>query len=126
LILFFQDDPVSRERGYARDVLINHLRQFRTTANERRVASLDPPPSYEDVVKQTPQQTPSMPDTPASESADIIVERSVIVNQVDDPGSQPPSYFEAVASLTPSDTVPPYCEEPNIKRSEGITTIQIE
>ena len=139
----FQDDPTSRERSYARDVLLNHIRQFRATNSaERRIASLDPPPSYDDVVKVTLQQSsssdPSTSSSSASEpstssSSDVTVrsssdvsEASVIVNQTDDTSCQPPSYLEAVASMTSSEDSPPYDDEPAVKRSEGVTTIRIE
>ena len=130
-----QEDPAtSRERGYAREILINHIRQFRANAAERRVTPLDPPPSYEDVVKVTP----SYESTTAN---DRMTSAAVDADIFDDAGSQPPSYFEAVASMTSqndcvvvsnnvitvADVSPTLkSDEQNIKRCEGITTIHIE
>jgi hypothetical protein len=105
--------------------LINHIRQFRASSAERRTATIDPPPSYEDVVKETP--THDLTSAPTSTQ-----DRS----SIDDACTQPPSYLEAVASLTShadtnvvteADITPSSLpDEVNIKRLEGVTTIHIE
>lgn len=138
-----QEDPAtSRERGYAREILINHIRQFRANAAERRVTPLDPPPSYEDVVKVTPSyESTSAPSYESTTANDRMTSAAVDADIFDDAGSQPPSYFEAVASMTSqndcvvvsnnvitvADVSPTLkSDEQNIKRCEGITTIHIE
>jgi hypothetical protein len=105
------------------------------TAERRTTSHIDPPPSYEDVIKVTLQPDPTNPSGStsdrSSETTDSdAIERSVIVSQADDPsGCQPPSYQEAVAASMTSiviDEVPPSYDEPNVKRCEGVTTIHIE
>ena len=105
------------------------------SAERRATSHIDPPPSYDDVIKVTLQPDPTNPsgstsDRSSETTESDVIERSVIVSQADDlSGCQPPSYQEAVAASMTSlviDEVPPSYDEPNVKRSEGVTTIQIE
>jgi hypothetical protein len=72
--LYASDDPAGHEHGYTREILINHIRQFRPgAAADRRVAAtpIDPPPSYDDVVKGAPDPRP--PPSPPPEAQESIL-----------------------------------------------------